>query len=134
MIHTAQVTPYLFRYWKKSVPFLHTRRISAPGIVINNPKIIDFYGFKFYVGPHKGGFGIVNNNHRRTYCPILPKIYIFGIVQMKVRENHVYDNLPEVSDFISVYYEFLKLTVHIDEYDAQLDFKGFIFLFLNMPP
>ena len=52
---------------------------------------------------------------------------------MKVRENHVYDNLPEVSDFISVYYEFLKLTVHIDEYDAQLDFKGFIFLFLNIP-
>ena len=30
---------------------------SAPGIVNNNPKIIDLFSYKFYVGPHKGGFG-----------------------------------------------------------------------------
>ena len=48
-------------------------RISAPGIVINNPKIIDLFNYKFYGGPHKGGFGIDNYNPRRTYCPLVPK-------------------------------------------------------------
>ena len=66
---------YLFRHGKKSVPFGRKWRISAPGIVINNPKIIDLFSYKFYVGPHKGGFGIVNYNPRRTYCPLVPKQY-----------------------------------------------------------
>ena len=44
----------------------HKWRISAPGIGINNPKIIDLFSHKFYGGPHKIGFGIVNCNLRRT--------------------------------------------------------------------
>ena len=60
---------------KKTVLFGQKWRISAPGIVINNPKIIDLFSYKFYVGPHKGGFGIVNYNPRRTYCPLVPKQY-----------------------------------------------------------
>ena len=43
------------------------------GIVIYNPKIINLFGYKFYGGPHKGGFRIVNYNPRRTYCPLVPK-------------------------------------------------------------
>ena len=66
---------YLFLHEKKSVLFGQKWRISAPGIVINNPKIIDLFSYKFYVGPHKGGFGIVNYNPRRTYCPLVPKQY-----------------------------------------------------------
>ena len=38
----GQYRAYLFRHGKKSVPFEH-KRISAPGIIINNPKIIDLY-------------------------------------------------------------------------------------------
>ena len=64
---------YLYRHGKKSVPFGHKWRISAPGIVINNPKIINFFNYKFHVGPHKGGLGRVNYNLRRTYCPPVPK-------------------------------------------------------------
>ena len=47
-------------------------------IVINNPEIIDLFSYKFYVGPHKDGFGIVNYNPRRTYCPLVPKQYTFN--------------------------------------------------------
>ena len=42
--------------------FGHKWRISAPGIVISNPKIIDLFIYMFYGGPHKGGFEIVNDN------------------------------------------------------------------------
>ena len=67
------IVTYLFRHGNKSAPFGHKWRISAPRIVINNPKIIDLFSYKFYVGPHKGGFGIVNYNSIRTYCPLVPK-------------------------------------------------------------
>ena len=30
------------------------------------------------MGPYKGGFGIVNFNPRRTYCPLVPKQYTFS--------------------------------------------------------
>ena len=75
-----QFKSYLFRHGKKSVPlpFGHKWRISAPGIIINNPKIIDLFSYKFYVGLHKGGFGIVNYNPRRTYCPRVPNQYTFS--------------------------------------------------------
>ena len=53
---------YLYRHGKKSVPFGHKWRISAPGIFINNPKMIDLFDNKFYVGPLKGGFGIVKDH------------------------------------------------------------------------
>ena len=33
--------------------------------------------YKFYVGPHKGGFRIVNYNPRRTYCPLVSNQYTF---------------------------------------------------------
>ena len=68
----------MFQHRKKSVPFGHIWRISAPGIAINNPKIIDLFRYKFYIGPHKGGFGIVNYNPRHTYCPLVPKQYTFN--------------------------------------------------------
>ena len=29
-------------------------------------------------GPHKDGFGIVNYNPRRTYCPLVQKLYTFN--------------------------------------------------------
>ena len=64
MITNFGTEAYLFRHWKKSVPFGRKWRISAPGIVINIPKIIDLFSYKFYVGPHKGGFGFVNYNPR----------------------------------------------------------------------
>ena len=66
---------YLFLHGKKSVLFGQKWVISALGIVINNPKIIDLFSYKFYVGPHKGGFRIINYNTRRTYCPLVPKQY-----------------------------------------------------------
>ena len=47
-------------------------------IVINYPKIIDLLSYKFYVGPRKDEFGIVNYNSRRTYCPHVPKQYTFN--------------------------------------------------------
>ena len=77
--------PYLFRHGKKSVPFGLNWRVSAPGsgIVINDPKI-DLFSYKFYVGPHKGAFGIVNNNNRRTYCPLMPKQYTFSVTKGSV--------------------------------------------------
>ena len=65
----------MFLHGKKSVLLGQKWRISAPGIVINNPKIIDLFSYKFYVGPHKGEFGIINYNPRRTYCPLVPKQY-----------------------------------------------------------
>ena len=66
---------HLFLHGKKSVLFGQKWRISAPGIIINNPKIIDLFSYKFYVGPHKGGFGIINYNTRHPYCPLVPKQY-----------------------------------------------------------
>ena len=57
---------YLFRHGKKSVPYGHKWRISAPEIEINNPKIIDLFSCKFYDSPHKGRFGIVYYNPRHT--------------------------------------------------------------------
>ena len=74
----------LYHKTDKSVPFGQKWRISAPGIVINNPKIIDLFSHKFYVGPgpHKGGFGIVNYNPRRTYCPLVPKQYTFSATKV----------------------------------------------------
>ena len=69
---------YLFRHGKKNVPSGHKWRISAHGVVINNPKIIDLFSYKFYVGPYKGGFGIVNYNPRCAYCPLVPKQYTFS--------------------------------------------------------
>ena len=42
--------------------------------------------------PHKGGYGIVNYNHRRTYCPLVPKRDTF----------YVTDGSPQ---FLSVLYE-----------------------------
>ena len=62
----------------QSVLFGQRWGISAPGIVINNRKIIDLVSYKFYVGPpHKGGFRIVNYNPRDTYCPLVSKQYTF---------------------------------------------------------
>ena len=63
-----------------SPAFGHKLRINALGIVlINNPKIIDLFSYKFYVGPHKGGgFRIVNYNPRHTYCPFVSKQYTFS--------------------------------------------------------
>ena len=69
---------YPFLHGKKTVLFGQKWRISAPGIVINNPKIIDLFSYKFYVGPHKGRFWIVNYNTRCTYCPLVPKQYTFN--------------------------------------------------------
>ena len=43
---------YPFLHGKKTVLFGQKRRISAPGIVINNPKIINLFSYKFYEGPH----------------------------------------------------------------------------------
>ena len=37
---------YLFLHGKKSVLFGHKSRISAPGIVINNPRIMDLLSYK----------------------------------------------------------------------------------------
>ena len=71
----SDMRSYPFLLGKKTVLFGQKWRISAPGIVINNPKIIDLFSYKFYGGPHKGGFGIVNYNPRRTYCPLVPKQY-----------------------------------------------------------
>ena len=48
-------------------------RISAPGITFNNPGIIDLFSYKAYVGPHKGGYRIVNCNPRCIYYPLVPK-------------------------------------------------------------
>ena len=70
-----ELQTYPFLHGKKTALFGQKWRISAPGIVINNPKIIDLFSYKFYVGPHKDGFGIVNYNPRRTYCPLVPKQY-----------------------------------------------------------
>ena len=72
------IKAYLFRHGKKSVLCGNKWRISAPGIVINNPKIIELFSYNFYVGPHKGGFGIVNYNPSCTYCPLAPKQHIFS--------------------------------------------------------
>ena len=47
-------------------------------IVINNPQIIDLFSCKFYVGLHKGRFGIVYYNPRRSLCPLVPKQYTFS--------------------------------------------------------
>ena len=46
--------------------------------IINNPKIIDLFSYKFHVSPHKGGFGIVNYNPRHTYSTLVPKQYTFN--------------------------------------------------------
>ena len=66
--------PYLFLHGKKTVLFGQKWRISAPGIVINNPKVIKF-SCKSYVGHQKGRFRIVNYNPRCTYCPLVSKQY-----------------------------------------------------------
>ena len=96
MINFMRCCPYLFLHGKKSVLFGQKWRISAPGIVINNPKIIDLFRTKFYAGPHKGGFGIVNYNPRCTYCPLVPKQYTFNATkgsskgsQRKLFKNYV---------------------------------------------
>ena len=47
---------YPYRKSHKSVLFGQKWRISAPGIVINNPKMIDLFSYKFYGDPHKGGW------------------------------------------------------------------------------
>ena len=51
------------------------------GIVIKKPKIIDLFSYKFYGGPHEGGFGIANYNPRSTYCPLVPKQYSFSAIE-----------------------------------------------------
>ena len=53
-------------------------RISASGIVINNPKIIDLLYNKFYGGPQKDAVGIFNYNPIRTYSTLVPKQYTFN--------------------------------------------------------
>ena len=57
----------------KNVLFGHKWRISAPGITINNPGIIDLFSYKVYEGPHNGGYGIVNCNPRCTYYTLVLK-------------------------------------------------------------
>ena len=47
--------------------------------IINNPKIIDLFSYKFYGGPHKGEFRIVNYNPRRIYCSLVPAIYLLYV-------------------------------------------------------
>ena len=80
----------LFRHGKKSVPFGYKWRISAPGIVINNPKIIDLFSYKFYGDPHKGAFGIVNYNPRHTYCPLVPNQYTLRAAKASPQVQHTY--------------------------------------------
>ena len=46
--------------------------------VTYNPKIIDLFSYKFYGGPHKGEFGIVNYNPRRTYGSLVSKQHTFN--------------------------------------------------------
>ena len=62
-------------------------RVCAPGILINNPKIIDLFSFKFYGGPHKGGFGIVDYNPRRSYYPLVPKQYTFNAAKGSLQKG-----------------------------------------------
>ena len=62
---------YLFRHGKTRVPFGQKWKISAPGTVINNPKIIDLFRYKFYVGPYKGVF--------------VPKQYTFSLLKVHLR-------------------------------------------------
>ena len=76
---------------KKTVLFAQKWRISAPGVVINNPKIIDLFSYKFYVGPHKGGFGIVNHNPRRTYCTLLALLKVHLSFNHKNYETTFYE-------------------------------------------
>ena len=41
--------------------------------------------------PHKGGYGIVNYNPRRTFCPLVPKRDTFyltdGSPQLKIKDD-----------------------------------------------
>ena len=69
---------YLFLHREEKCTIWAEWKISAAEIVINDPKIIDLFSYKFYVGPHKCGFGIVNYNPRHTYCPLVPKQYTFS--------------------------------------------------------
>ena len=72
--------------------------MSAPGIVINNPNIIDLFSYKFYGDPHKGAFGIVYYNPRRTYCPLVPKQYTFNATKgsIQIETVHAPLEVPQV--------------------------------------
>ena len=72
---------YLFLQSHRSVLFGQKWNISASWIVINNLEIIDLFSYKFYGGPHKCAFGIVNYNPIRTYCPLVPKQYTFNAIK-----------------------------------------------------
>ena len=58
--------------------------------------------------PHKGGYGIVNYNPRRTYCPLVPKRDTFyvtnGSPQSPVRIGSGHRSNTEV---IMSHFEFL---------------------------
>ena len=75
-------------------------------------QIIDLFIYKFYVGPHKGGFEIINDNPWHTYCPLVPKQHTFsatkGSPQFQMRKgmyfvkgNHLLSNKKNVLVYIS---------------------------------
>ena len=64
----------MYQQEHKSVLFGHKWSITASGIAMNNPKIIDLFSYKVY--DFKNGYGIVNYNHynpRCIYSPLVPK-------------------------------------------------------------
>ena len=75
MLNFSILNSYLFRHGKKSVPFGHKWRISAPGIVIINPKIMHLFGYKFLIRVDSGISVIIIGC---TYCPLVLKQYTFS--------------------------------------------------------
>ena len=61
---------------------LCTSEIGAPGIVIDNLKIIHLSSYKFYVGSHKVGFGIVNYNPRRTHVLLCQNSTLLALLKV----------------------------------------------------
>ena len=53
------------------------------------------------VGAHKGGFGIVNYNPRRTYCPLVPKQYTYSATKCSPQAGSYGIKLENIDFFLS---------------------------------
>ena len=103
-IQTQSKNIQLHLVQNKSVLFGYKWKISAPGIVTNNPKIIDLFIYKFYGGPLKSGSGIVNYNPRHTYCPLVPKQYTFNATKgsLQLKTVHAPLEVPQVCKVLEI--------------------------------
>ena len=84
LIGIYQYRPRVNRPQHKTVPFGHKWRISAPGIAINNPRIIHLFVLQCLWMSSQGGNGIVKYK-AHLLCTMCPNGTLFTLLTVHLR-------------------------------------------------